>query len=75
MDVFGITIGSGSVLFFRVEEDFRFNFVGDDFDVVGTSSPGRVRIISRRSSSEMISIFVSRALFNFASLPSRPLIR
>jgi hypothetical protein len=58
------------------EEDFRFNFSGVAFDVEDSpSSPGRVRIISRSSSSEIIFIFISRALFNLASLISRPVIR
>jgi len=64
--VLGIKIGSGSV----IEEDLCFNFAGEDFDVVGIALPGRVRIISRRSSSEIISILVSFALVNFASLKS-----
>ncbi len=79
--VFGTTGESEVVVFLAVEEEFRFNLAGDDFDVAGScwldipSSPGRVRIISRRSSSEIISIFISRALFVFPSLASRPTIR
>ena len=66
-----LMVGSGSSLgFWALAEGVRLAFPAVAFDV--EDSPGRVRIISSRSSSEITSIFISFALLNFASLVSRP---